>query len=129
MKPWAYAAIVLAVLAAFGGTYAKGYSSGYAEKENEVQGEILEAVAKAEQDRDNQWAAAVAAAQENIRVEERVVTEIQYVEKEIPKVVKEIVTVRPECRDLGPDYAGLLSNQVRAANGLQSPPAPASVVD
>ena len=45
---------------------------------------------------------------------------IRVVEKEIPKVVKEIVTVRPECADLGPDFASVLNNQVRAANSIQS---------
>ena len=129
MKPWAWLAIIVAVVAAFGSTYAFGKSAGYDKRSTELQNEILDAVAEAERKKDEDWQKLLDAAEGQIVVEEKIVKEIQYVEKEIPKIVKEIVEVRPECRDLGPDYAGLLSDQVRAANGLQGPSVAASVVD
>ena len=129
MKPWAWLAIIVAVVAAFGSTYAFGKSAGYDQRSTELQNEILEAVAEAERKKDEDWQKLLDAAEGQIVVEEKIVTEIQYVEKQIPKIVREIVEVRPECRDLGDGIAGLLSDQVRAANGLQSPPVAPGVAD
>jgi len=119
MKPWAYLAILLAALAAFGATYAKGHSSGYDKKEAEVQQEILDRVALAEEEAEARWSASVVAATEAIRIEERIVEQIREVEILVPTIVDRIVEVTPECADLGPAYAGLLNDQVRAGNGIQ----------
>ena len=129
MKPWAYVIIILAVLAAFGGTYAKGHSSGYDKKEAEVQAEILAAQEATRSEEAAKWAAAVRAAQDSVRVEEVIVETIREVEIEIPTVVERIVTERPQCRDLGAEYAGLLNDQVRAANSLPDPEPAPGVVD
>lgn len=129
MRIWGYVAIVAALVAAFGVTWAKAYDAGYGKRDQETQQEIIEAQVEAERQRDEVWAAAVKAAQEQIRTEEVIVEKIREVEVEIPTVVEKIVEVHPECRDLGPDYAGLLNHQVRAANSLQGPAAPAGVDD
>ena len=129
MKVWAYVAIIISVLAAFGATYAKGHSSGYDKKEGEVQQSILDAQENARKTEEQKWSAAVAAAQANTRIEERIVEKIHIVEKEVPRVVKEIIEVNAECRDLGPAYSGLLNDQVRAANSLQSTEAPPGLDD
>ena len=129
MKPWAWLAIIVAVVAAFGSTYAFGKSAGYNQRSTELQNEILDAVAEAERKKDEDWQKLLDAAEGQIIVEEKIVKEIQYVEKEIPTVIEKIVTVRPECRDLGPDYARVLSDQVRAANGLQGSTVAPGMVD
>lgn len=121
MKPWAWALIILAVISAIGGTYAAGHSSGYDKREAELNQEILAAEEAARLDERNKWAAAVKAAEESIRVETQIVEKIREVEVEVPKVVREIVEVNPECRDLGVDYARLLNSQVRASNGTAEP--------
>ena len=129
MKPWAWLAIIVVLVAAFGATYAKGHSSGYDKRNVEIQNEILEAQERTRLEEEAKWAAAVKAAQENIRTEEIIVENIRVVEKEIPKIIEKIVTLTPECSDLGPDYARLLNDQIRAANSLQSPEPTPSVDD
>lgn len=119
MKPWAYLAILVAVLAAFGGTYAKGKSSGYDKRNLEVMQDIEEAREQERKDRDAHWRSVVDATEAQIVIEERIVEKIREVEIEVPTVVERIVEVKPECADLGDAYAGVLNNQVRAGNGIQ----------
>ena len=112
------------------GAAAKGiHSAGYNKRDVEVQQDILDAQEKARSDEEAKWKQTVANAEAQIVIEERIVEKIREVEIEIPTVVKEIVTLTPECADLGPAYAGLLNNQVRAANRVQSPEAAGNVVD
>lgn len=129
MNPWAYVALVVAVIAAFGGAYAKGHSAGYAKSQDEIQQSIIEAQTAARFEEAKRWKAALDAAEANVRVEEVIVEKIREVEVEIPTVVERIVEVRPECRDLGAEYAGLLNNQVRAANSVPDTEPAAGVVD
>ena len=129
MKPWAYAIILLVLVGAIGAVYAKGHSAGYDKRDNEVQQEILEAQELARSEEEQKWAAVVRAAEENIRTEEVIVERIRVVEKEIPKVVREIIEIRPECRDLGDSYAGLLNDQIRAANRIPISEVAPGVVD
>ena len=128
MKPWAYLLIVAAVLAAFGSTYAVGHSAGYDKRVGEIQEEILDAVAAARLEEEKLWKEIVAAAEAEIVIEERIVETIREVEIEIPTVVERIVELTPECADLGSSFAGLLNDQVRAGNGVQSPE-PAAPLD
>ena len=121
MKPWAYLAIIVAILAAFGATYAKGHSSGYDARDKQVQQEIIDAQQAARNAEAEIWKNTIAASEAEIIIEERIVEVIREVEIEIPRVVERIVELTPECADLGIDYAGLLNNQVRASNGVQSP--------
>ena len=119
MKVWAYLAILALVIGAAGAAAKSLHSAGYNKRDREVQQDIIEAQAQAAADAEARWSASVVAATQAIRVEERIVEKIREVEIEIPKVVERIVELTPECADLGPDYAGLLNNQIRAGNGIQ----------
>ncbi len=129
MKPWAYAVIILALIAAVGAVYAKGHSSGYDKRDQEVQREIISAQEDARLKEEAKWTLAVEAALNSTKTEEVIVEKIREVEIEIPTVVERIVELTPECADLGIEYAGLLNDQVRAANSLQVPEIAASLVD
>ncbi len=119
MKIWAYVALAAMIIAA-AGVAAKGlHSAGYNKRDQEVQQDIIDAQVRAAEEAEARWSAAVIAATEAIRVEEVIVERIREVEIEIPIVVERIVELTPECADLGPAYAGLLNNQVRAGNGIQ----------
>jgi len=130
MKPWAYAVIVVVVLAAFGGTYAKGHSAGYDKRDNQVKAELIEAQEKVRLEEEQKWAAAVAAAEAQVKTEVQIVEKINVVEKEVPKIVERVRIERPECTDyFGNSYAGVLNDQVRAANSLPDTESPAGLVD
>jgi len=128
MKPWAYLAIFIALVAAVGAVYKTGHSSGYNKRDQQVQQEIIDAQQLAAEDAEARWSASVVAATEAIRIEERIVEQIREVEVLVPTIVDRIVEVTPECADLGPAYAGLLNDQVRAGNRIPSP-APAGESD
>lgn len=119
MKPWAYLAIITIIVAAFGGTYKIAHSSGYDKRDQEVQQDIIAAQESARLAEETKWKETVAAAKGVVVIEEKIVEKIRVVNKEVPKVVREIVEVKPECSDLGPNYARLRNNQVRAANSIQ----------
>lgn len=119
MKIWAYVALAVLILGAAGAAAKSIHSAGYNKRDREVQQDIIEAQVKAAEDAEARWSASVKAATEAIRVEEVIVERIREVEIEIPKVVERIVELTPECADLGPAYAGMLNNQVRAGNGIQ----------
>lgn len=130
MKPWAYVVLALAVIAAFGGTYAAGHGAGYDKRENELANEIIEAQEKTRKEEEVRWAAAVEAALSQVRTEEVIVERINVVEKEIPKIVERVRIERPECADtFGPAFSGVLNDQVRGANGVSESEAAAGVVD
>lgn len=116
MKIWAYvilAGIVIGGLsAAARAMYKSGYNDAVVEQQElaiERQNEAIDA-ARAE------WEATQEAAEAEIVIEERIVEVIREVEREVPVVVERIVETKPECRDLGTEYAGLLNAAVRASN-------------
>ena len=123
MKIWAYVIIVTLVIGGAGAAAKSIHSAGYNKRDQEVQQDIIDAQEFARQDEETKWKATVAAAEAQIIIEERIVEKIREVEIEIPTVVEKIVTITPECVDLGTDYARLLNDQVRAANRVQSPEA------
>jgi len=127
MKIWAYVILAGIIAGAIGTGLRWAYTSGYDKRDQEVQQDIIDAQETARADEEAKWKDTVAAAEATIVVEERIVEKIRVVEREIPKVVERIVEVTPECADLGPDFAGLLNDQIRASNGLQSPEAPPGV--
>lgn len=129
MKPWAYLAIIVAIIAAFGATYAKGHSSGYDTRDQQVQQEIIEAQEQTRAIEEQRWRETVDAAKAEIVIEERIVEKIREVEIEIPGVVREIIVRDPSCADLGDPYARLLNDQIRASNGVQSPEPAGDLVD
>ena len=118
MKPWAYVIAIVAIIGAIGGVYAKGDSNGY----NRAKVEELEADKEWMEEevarRTREWIETQDDAEEVIVYVDRVVTEIEYVDREITKEVEKIVELKPECRDLGLDdgFGGLLNKQIRAAN-------------
>ena len=121
MKIWAYLAIFALVIGAAGAAAKSIHSAGYNKRDLEVQQDILDAQESARRDEAEKWEQTVAAAEGTVIIEEKIVEKIRVVEKEIPKVVERIVELTPECADLGAEYAGLLNDQVRAANRTQSP--------
>ena len=129
MKAWAYAAIVVALIAGIGGVYKAGHSSGYDKRDGEVQQQIITAQEDARVQEETKWRDTVAAAEAEIIIEERIVEKIRVVEKQIPKVVERIVEVTPECADLGDSYAGLLNEQIRAGNNIQDTEAATGLVE
>lgn len=129
MKIWAY--VILAgvlIAAATAGTkaiYDAGFNAATVAQDAEIRKAERDAVAKARQEWENTTEIAAA----EIVVEERIVERVRIVEKQIPQIVERIVTVAPECSDLGPDFAGLLNAQVgsgsdRSNSGAASPPEP-----
>ena len=120
MKIWGWvilAGILVAALTA--GTRAI-YVAGYNKRDNEVVREIAAAEEAARLKEAELWRKTVEEAEAEIIVEEKIVEVIRTVEKKVPRVVEKIVEVKPECRDLGLGYAGLLNQQVRGANGTTS---------
>ena len=120
MKTYAYLAIFILLVAATGAAAKYIHSAGYNKRDQEVQQDILDAQESARKDEEAKWRDTVAAAEGQIVIEEKIVEKIRVVEKEIPRIVREIVEVKPECADLGDGFAGLYNDQVRAANSVQS---------
>ena len=130
MKPWAYAAIVIALIAAIGAVYAKGHSAGYNKRDREVQAQIIKVQEQTRFEEELRWASAVTAALDQVKTEVKIVEKINVVEKQVPKIVERVRIERPECTDyFGNSYAGLLNDQVRAANSLPNTEPAASVAD
>ncbi len=119
MKTYAYVIIVLAVIAAVGGTYATGHSSGYDKRDAEIRDDAIIAQNQAVEKRMNEWLETQAQAEPVIIIEEKIVEVIREIEKRIPTVVEKIVMVTPECADLGPEFAGLLNEQISASNSRE----------
>lgn len=116
MKTYVYAGIVLALIAAGAGASRFFYKAGYNKRALELSTELIEQQNAAIQKGIDDWIATQAAAEPVIKIEEKIVEKIRVIEKRIPVVVDNIVEVRPECRDLGPDYVSLLNDQVAASN-------------
>ena len=129
MKIWAY--VILAGLIITGITVGINaiYAAGYNARDLEVQQEIIEAQKKAADKAVADWKETVEQAESEIVIEEKIVERIRIVEKEIPKIVKEIVEVKPECSNLGIDYARVRNNQIRAANNREDPEPSATLVN
>lgn len=130
IKAAIYGAIVIAVLLAakfaYNAIFDAGWNAAVVKQGELIQDAKAEAVEKARQE----WENTATIAEKEIVVEERIVEVIREVEKEIPTVVERIVTVAPECSDLGDDFAGLLNRQVNSgAGGPNSGPDTTSVPD
>ena len=130
MKVWAYVALVTALLAGGRWAYVAIYDAGFNDAKIQQDQAIREAQDAAVLKARAQWEATAEIAEANIVVEERIVEVVRTVEKEIPKIVERIVEVRPDCADLGDDFAGLLNAQIRAGSGgPPGGPDPAPVPD
>ena len=121
MKVWAYLAIAVLLVGAATAGIKSIHAAGYNKRDREVQQEIIEVQQQAAASAEARWSASVIAATEAIRIEERIIEQIREVEVLVPTVVEKIITLTPECADLGPDYARLLNDQVRAGNRIPSP--------
>jgi hypothetical protein len=119
MKVWAYLAIIALVVGAAGAAAKALHSAGYNKRDQEVQQSIIDAQANAIEEYERGYREAEAAVEAVIVIEERIVEKIREVEIEVPKIIEHIVELTPECKYLGPAYAGLLNDQVRAGNGIQ----------
>lgn len=117
IKIWAYLAIIVAVLGGMKWAHSAVYKSGWDAAIVEQEQLIQEVREQATADARTKWQKLVDEAAGQIVVEERIVEVIREIEKEIPVVVEKIVTVKPECADLGPDIAGLLNAQINSGGG------------
>lgn len=115
IKAAVYVVALLAVLIAakmgVSAIYKSGWNAAIVEQERLIQQAKEDARAKEKEF----WESVVADAEAQIIVEEKIVEKLVEVEKKIPVVVDRIVEVKPECRDLGPDFIGLLNEQIRAS--------------
>ena len=127
MKVAGYAVIVVTVLA-FVKWYSDrqfdaGYNAATAEQAAIIEQERAAAVDQARQE----WENTTEVAETVIETNEVIREVIREVEVEVPVVVERVVTVKPDCADLGNDVAGLLSRQARAGldreNESTGPPA------
>jgi hypothetical protein len=121
---WMRAASIAALLGAGWKVLDTYYDRGYADAEAALQEQIAEMRAENARLRSRNETLAREAAEENIRVEERIVERVRTVEREVPVVVER--TVAAECRDLGPDVQRLFNDAIRAAGGEGSPAGPAA---
>jgi len=116
IKVGIYAAIIIAVLGfakwAHSAIYDAGWNAAVVEQESAIAIAKDEAVKKAR----TEWEATAAVAETNIVIEERIVEVERVVEKKIPQIVERIVEIKPECNDLGFEFAGLLNEQVRSGS-------------
>lgn len=119
MKIWAYVALATLIIAAVGTAFRATYKAGYNTRDVEIRNGAIAAQNAAIEKGVQDWIRTQELAEPVIVTEERIVEKVRVIEKEIPKIVKEIVTVTPQCRDLGADYAELLNQQVRASNSHQ----------
>lgn len=114
MKVWALVVLVGLVIGGFkwydSARFDAGWNAHAVAYAEELQGVKDAAVETARRQWENTHDIGVA----EIIVEEKIVEVIRVVEKEIPKVVERIVTVAPECNDLGAEFAGLLNAQVNS---------------
>jgi hypothetical protein len=110
MKIWAYLAILVLVVGAAGTAATKIHRSGYDKAVKEMLEQQNEAIETAR----IEWQKTVQDAEVVTVIEERIVEKIRVVTKEVPKIVETFI--RPDCRDLGFEYAGLLNAAVRASN-------------
>jgi len=129
MKIWAYVILATLILGAAGATAKSIHSAGYNKRDGEVQQEIIVAQENARLEEAAKWRETVKQAEAQIVIEERVVEKIRVIERDIPRVVEKIVTLTPECSNLGPDYAGLLNDQIRAANSREGAEITTELVD
>lgn len=116
MRIYAYVALAIVVLGflKWGHTavFNSGYNAAVAEQGIAIQVAKDKAVAVARE----QWENTAKLASANIVIEERIVEVERIVEREIPVIVERIVTVFPECNDLGDDFARLLNAQVNSGS-------------
>lgn len=119
MKVWAYVVLVTALIAFVGSVYGMGHSKGYEKRDNEVQLQIIKAQEDARLEEAAKWEIVVANTKGSVETVEVIVEKVRVVEKRIPEVVETIVTLTPECADLGDGYARLRNDQIRAANSVR----------
>jgi hypothetical protein len=117
MKIYAYVALAIVLIAglklAYSSTYDAGFNAAVVRQSELIQVAKDEAVAIAR----HQWENAARIAADNIVTEERIVEVERIIEKRIPQIVERIVTVTPECNDLGAEFVSLLNAQVHSGSG------------
>lgn len=113
IKIWAYLGIIVALLGGAKWAHSSIYKAGWNAAVVEQEALVQQARDQAAEEARIKWQALVDAAEGQIVIEEKIVEVVRVVNKEIPKVVERVVT---ECRDLGPDVAGLLTAQALASD-------------
>ena len=116
MRVYAYVALSVVLIAAgkwaHSSVYDSGYNAAVVKQQEEIQIIKDEAIAQAKLE----WDATVVVGEAEIIREEIIVEKIRVVEREVPRIIKEIVTVTPECSSI-PQLASLFGQQARASNG------------
>lgn len=128
MKIWAYVILAGILLTAAGASARALYKSGYTAATVEQQDLAIKAQNKAIDDARAEWEATRGAAEVEIRIEEKIIEKIRIVERDVPRIVERIVEIKPECRDLGAEYAGLLNAAVNASNHRENGSADAAAI-
>jgi len=121
VKIWAYIILAGMIIGAVTTAYKVIDKNGYDRAVKEQQAAGIKAQNKAIEKRMKEWIDTQAAAKPVIIIEEKIVEKIRVVTKEVPRVVERIITIKPECNDLGVEYAGLLNSAVRASNQRGDP--------
>ncbi len=116
LKLFAMGAFGIALISFSVWAYGKIYSSGFNAAVVEQQQIAIKRQNVAIVEARLEWEATAAAAEVEIRIEERIVERIRVVEREIPTVVERIVEVTPECNDLGTDFLRVYNDAIRAGH-------------
>jgi len=112
VKLYVYLALAVVLIAAAKWGHSIVYKSGWNAAVVEQGVLIRNAQREAIDIARKEWENTAALANELIESEERIVERVTIVEKRIPQIVEKIVTITPECFDLGADFAELLNAQV-----------------
>lgn len=119
MKVWAYLGIVLAVVGfgywLYDTIYDAGYNAAIVAIKDDATKEQNAAIQKGIDD----WVETNKDSLVTVVTEEKIVEKIRVVEKEVPKVIREIVEVKPECSRLGDAYLRVYNDAIRASNNHQ----------
>jgi hypothetical protein len=116
LKIWAYVALAATLIGAASFAYSRVYRAGYNAAIIVQQQIAIKRQNVAIVEARLEWEATAAAAEVEIRIEERIVERIRVVEREIPVVVERIVEVTPECNDLGPEFLRVYNDAIRASH-------------
>lgn len=114
MRIWGYVILVGLVIAAAGAASRMIYNAGRNSVIVQSQADAIKHQNDAIEAARLKWEETREAAEVVIVTEEKIVEKIRVVTKEVPKIVEKFI--QPDCRDLGPEYAGVLNAAVRASN-------------
>jgi len=114
LKVYGYLALAIALIAALAYVDHAIYETGYKAATAEQQAAYIKAEAAALAKAKADWQKAADASKAEVQAQEKIVEVERIVERKIPQAVTKIVTVHPECADLGNDFLGLYNDAIGA---------------